>query len=342
MKPAAAYTKDVSRTKGEPPAGTLAGPAENTKGRPISGTLCSAMIRQLVNLVRTRWSFRVVAFYSDRGAAHESDPVTLTAVIRNDGVRVGTVYVRFLVADSYDAAHPIFDSEYHLSANERRALRIVDIPRGEERPVTCAFVVPAESVHRHFDLRVQVWNPHRLFGGRYPWKFADTGWRGMFEVIARPSAEPAHRVFISYSWDSDAHHAWVRQFAEELERHDIPVLIDQKDLRPGADTTLFMEKAIAESKVTLLVCTANYTRKANAREPGGVGFETIISSHEYSVRTPEERSRFIPVVRDNDLPKGRKLPNYLGGALYIDMAGANWRAKPMTDLVNAIRFHLKK
>ena len=74
-----------------------------------------------------------------------------------------------------------------------------------------------------------------------------------------------------------------------------------------------MQKAVAESKVKLLGCIANYTRKANAREPGGVGFETIISSHEYSMTTSEERARLIPVVRDNDLPKGRKLPNYLGG-----------------------------
>lgn len=299
------------------------------------------MFKRLLNLIRTRWSFRIVSFHTDRGVAYENEPITLVAVVRNDGVHTGTVYVRFLVADSYDVKHPIFDSDRDLSANERRSLRAVDIARGEERSVTCAFTIPAGSVFKHFDLRVQVWNPHRLFGGAYPWKFADTRWRGMFEVIERPAAEPADRVFISYSWDSDAHRHWALKLAEELERHEIPVIIDQKDLRPGEDITLFMEKGISESKVTLLVCTAAYTAKANAREPGGVGFETIISSHEYSTRTPEERSRFIPVVRDNDLPKHHKLPKYLGSALYIDMSDANWRAKPMSDLVSVLRRHLR-
>ena len=98
-----------------------------------------------------------------------------------------------------------------------------------------------------------------------------------------------------------------------------------------------MERGISESKVTILICTETYTRKANEREPGGVGFETIISSHEYSNRLPEERTRFIPAIRDNGLPRGRKLPKYLGSFIYVDMSGPDWQAKPMLDLVNAIR-----
>jgi len=300
------------------------------------------MLRRWANLLRTRWSFDVVAFHADRGAAHVGDLVTLTAVVRNNGMQVGTAYVRFLVADSYDVAHPVFDSDRDLSENERRALRVVDIARGEQSPVTCVFHVPATAAHRHFDLRVQVWNPHRLFRGSYPWKFADTGWRGMFEVITPPSPAAADRVFISYSWDSESHREWVRQLSEELERHDIYAMIDQRDLRPGEDVTLFMERGISESKVTLLVCTDKYTTKANARGAGGVGFETIISAHEYMHRSPEERARFIPVVRNNDLPARQKLPRYLGSALYVDMSDTNWRAKPMSELITAIRRHIKR
>jgi hypothetical protein len=91
---------------------------------------------------------------------------------------------------------------------------------------------------------------------------------------------------------------------------------------------------------TTLAGTENYTRKADNRESGGVGFETIISSHEYKVRTAEERARFIPIIRDNGLPEGRKLPKYLGSAIYVDMSGDNWHAKPMLALVNAIRRHI--
>jgi hypothetical protein len=299
------------------------------------------MLKRWQNLLRTGWSFDVVAFYADCGAAHVGDLVTLSATVRNNGTRIGTAYVRFLVADSYDAAHPIFNSDRDLSENERRALRVVDIARGGEYAITCVFRVPEGAAHRHFDLRVQVWNPHRLFRGAYPWKFADTGWRGMFEVIARPSLAAADRVFISYSWDSESHRDWVRQLAEELERHDIYAMTDQRDLRAGEDITLFMERAISESKVTLLVCSERYTTKANARGAGGVGFETVLSAHEYMHRSPDERARLIPIVRNNSLPTQHKLPRYLGSALYVEMSGANWRGKPMADLITAIRRHIK-
>jgi hypothetical protein len=97
-----------------------------------------------------------------------------------------------------------------------------------------------------------------------------------------------------------------------------------------------MERGISEAAVTLLICTEDYTRKADARHPGGVGYETILSAHEYSRRVPKDRARFIPIIRDNSLPHGLKLPKYLGGSVYIDMSGDDWRAEPMTKLVQAI------
>lgn len=132
----------------------------------------------------------------------------------------------------------------------------------------------------------------------------------------------------------------MRQFVEELGRHDISVIFDQNSLRPGEDTILFMERGISESGVTVLICTESYTRKADARQAGGVGFETILSAQEYLRRPPAERARFMPVIRNNNLPAGDKLPRYLGGALYIDMSGDNWRSEPMTALVKAIKRHL--
>ncbi|TAK86354.1 MAG: toll/interleukin-1 receptor domain-containing protein [Betaproteobacteria bacterium] len=257
--------------------------------------------------------------------------------VLNDGLRLGTAYVQFLIANSYQLNQPIFDSHRALSRNERHAMRLVDIKRREIRETACAFRVPAGCSFQHFDIRMQVWNPHRLFDGAHPWKFDDTDWVGGFEVVSVPSTAGSLKVFVSYSWDSEAHKDWVRLLVEQLRKHDIDAIFDQKDLRPGEEATLFMERGISESSVTILICTENYTRKANSREPGGVGFETIISSHEYSVRTPDQRARFIPIIRDNNLPKGRKLPKYLGSTIYVDMSGLNWHAKPMLDLVNAIR-----
>ncbi len=219
-------------------------------------------------------------------------------------------------------------------------MRLVDINVGETRPVACSWKIPGGLRSKHFDVRLQVWNPHKLFDGSRPFLFFDSGWVGGFEVI---TALPKHirmKAFISYSWDNREHRAWVRDLVEELRKHNIDCIFDQSDLMPGEEATAFMERGIGDCGITLLICTTSYTRKADAREPGGVGFETIVSSHEYLVRAPHERSRFIPIVRANVLPNGRKLPRYLGSAFYVDMSGDNWRATPMLALVNAIRRHI--
>jgi hypothetical protein len=239
------------------------------------------MIQWLRNLLRSRWGW---SFCGDdvvlpNGVLYEGEPAILQSSVRNHGIRIGTVYVRF-----------------------------------------------------------QVWNPHRLFHGPKPWRFSDTGWHGGFEVVSSKTANVPITVFISYSWHPPEHKQWVKHLAEELRKYNIDIVSDWKDLRPGEEATLFMERGIIECKVTLLICSEAYTSKSNERK-AGVGFETILSSHEYMNRTPEERTRMIPVVRDNSLPNGRKLPRYLGSAIYVDMSGPDWRAGPMISLVEAIRRH---
>ena|GEM_PF-4335817 len=308
----------------------------------INWLLLTGMFNLAMNLFGSRWgwSFSATSFLLDRRVVQEGETIVFSGSVLNNGFRLGTAYVQFLIANSYQLNQPIFDSDCALSKNERHAMRLLDIKRGEARRVACMFKVPPGSSFEHFDVRMRVWNPHRLFKGPRPWKFDDTGWIGGFEVVSIPNTAGSLKAFISYSWDTEAHKEWVRLLVEELRKHNIDAIFDEKDLRPGEEATLFMERGISESKVTVLICTETYTRKANTREPGGVGFETIISSHEYSVRSPDERACFIPVVRDNNLPKGRKVPKYLGSAIYVDMSGADWRAKPMLDLVNAIRRYL--
>lgn len=85
-------------------------------------------------------------------------------------------------------------------------------------------------------------------------------------------------VFISYSWDSENHKAWVRKLSEELSLHGIRTIIDQKDLQLGDHLTLFMERSIKESDFILIICTPTYKEKAD-RRIGGVGYEeSIITS----------------------------------------------------------------
>ena len=282
------------------------------------------------------WRFGVTDLAVDRRVVQVGESIVLSCLVVNEGKKLGTAYVRFLIADSYRTDDSlVFDSDRDWGENEKRTLRLVDLPVGERRKAACRWKIPAESLLKHFDIKVELWNPHRLFGGRWPFLFHETGWTGGFEVIAPPKATSL-RAFISYAWDSPAHQRWVREFAEELLKHGVETVFDQKDLFPGEDAMHFMERGISETAVTLVVCTENYTNKADARHPGGVGYETILSAHEYSRRTPKERARFIPIIRDNGLPPGLKLPKYLGGSFYLDMSGHDWRAEPMTKLVQAI------
>lgn len=165
--------------------------------------------------------------------------------------------------------------------------------------------------------------------------FHDTGWVDGFEVLTS-SKTTRQPVFISYSHDGHDHIHWVRERSEELRRHGVPTILDQTELRPGQDISHFAETAVTRAGVRLLVCSEGYTQKANTRQPGGVGFETVVSSKQYYHTPPEERIRFVPVVRNNPLPVAQKLPTYLGNAFYIDMEGSEWRAEPMQRLLASI------
>jgi hypothetical protein len=111
------------------------------------------------------WSFRAVELLVNRRVLQEGERIVLSSTVVNTGAKIGTVYVRFLVADSYRLHSPVFDSDRDLSENERRALRLVDIEVGENRRVACDWTVPPGSCFRSFDIRAEVWNPHRLFDG---------------------------------------------------------------------------------------------------------------------------------------------------------------------------------
>src|SRR5688572_25699189 len=102
-------------------------------------------------------------------------------------------------------------------------------------------------------------------------------------------------VFISYSWDSPGHKAWVAKLAASLRARGARVRFDQDDLRPGADITAYMESAIRESDRVLLVCTPGFKKRADSRE-GGVGYEQAIVTGEIfsGVAHPE---KFVPVLR---------------------------------------------
>lgn len=265
------------------------------------------------------------------------EEVYLSAKVRNNGIRLGTAYLRFLLIDSYPPNGILFDSHGDLVPPASRAFRVTDLAVGESRPVTCPWRIPtpfAGSVHA--DLVVEVWNPHLLFGGPRPTCFYRSPRVGGFEIV-NPAAKHTPTVFISYAWSDDRHDQWIIELVDELRKHGIESIVDKHAVRAGDELTHFMEAGMSGTNVVLLVCSRVYTTKANNRSSGGVGFETIVGSHEYAQRKAEDRARFIPIVRDNDLPGGKKLPTYLGSARYVDMEGPDWRGEPMRDLVASIQ-----
>jgi len=121
-------------------------------------------------------------------------------------------------------------------------------------------------------------------------------------------------VFISYSWDTASHKAWVHRFGEDLRARGITVWLDQLELRLGDDVTQFMERGVSEADYVLLVCTENFGKKANERH-GGVGYEQAIVTSEILNSIPT-RGRFVCVLRQGT--PSLSLPTYMRSRLWLD------------------------
>ncbi len=121
-------------------------------------------------------------------------------------------------------------------------------------------------------------------------------------------------VFVSYSWDSPAHKAWVKKLAVDLRHHDIAAKLDQLDVQLGDDFVLFMEQGVASADFILLICTENFGSKANARRDG-VGYEnSIVTSELLRARSP--RGRIVCVLREGT--PSTAIPRYMQNRRWLD------------------------
>lgn len=126
------------------------------------------------------------------------------------------------------------------------------------------------------------------------------------------------KVFISYSWHPKENQIRVQQLAERLSSDGVHVIIDIWDLQDGQDKNKFMEQMVTnpEVKKVLLICTKEYTQKANDRK-GGVGIESTIVSEE--IYSNADQTKFIPVVYEyeNDKPC---VPVFAKSRVFIDLS----------------------
>lgn len=123
-------------------------------------------------------------------------------------------------------------------------------------------------------------------------------------------------VFISYSWDSEAHKEWVLKLANYLiKKSGCNVLLDQFDLAVGKELTHFMENGLEKADKVLVILTEDYKKRADDRQ-GGTGFEySLISQGLYDLQA--HNNKFIPILRQGT--KETSAPVYIGTKVYHSM-----------------------
>lgn len=140
-------------------------------------------------------------------------------------------------------------------------------------------------------------------------------------VQTLPTPEPPV-AFVSYSWASDQHVAWVANLARRLRANGVDVHLDRWDVSLGHDLYLFMERYADPNARVLVILSDDYGPKADHRDeqPSGVGTETTIVSP--TVYRNLGGNRVIPVVPDSDTVKDEPIvPTYLVGRSWIDFRG---------------------
>ncbi len=121
-------------------------------------------------------------------------------------------------------------------------------------------------------------------------------------------------MFISYSWDSDEHKAWVLAFARRLRDDGINAILDQTHLPLGGRTPEFMEHSVRDSRNVLVICTEGYKQRFDGRN-GGAGYEGHIITAE--ILSSAGANRFIPVLRQGDWMIA--MPTALYGLYCVDL-----------------------
>lgn len=138
-------------------------------------------------------------------------------------------------------------------------------------------------------------------------------------------------AFISYSWESDSHKAWVRSLAARLRGDGVDATLDQWHFVPGDQLPEFMERSVRESDYVLIVCTAHYKDRCD-RRIGGVGYEGDIITG--SVLTDRNHRKFVPLLRAGTWEAAA--PTWLAGKYYLDVRGDPFSEASYEDLISTL------
>jgi len=132
-------------------------------------------------------------------------------------------------------------------------------------------------------------------------------------------ATKEYKVFISYSWTTPEHEAWINELASRLTIDGIEVKYDKWDLKPGQDKYSFMESMVTDESINrvLIICDKGYKEKADNRA-GGVGTETQIITPEIYDKVNQEK--FIPIIAERGEKFDSYMPIFLKSRIGIDLS----------------------
>jgi TIR domain-containing protein len=159
-------------------------------------------------------------------------------------------------------------------------------------------------------------------------------------VLPVPELEPDEpkRVFVSYSWDDQAHKDWVRQLAEHLQQNGWETQLDQWFMRAGKSAALFMEQGLRQADFILCILTPEYARRANDRDsPSGTGYEQQIITGQILSRF--NRHNVIPLLRKGSSQSDRSdcaIPTHMLGTVFVDFTDNARYDKSMGQLLRAL------
>ena len=132
--------------------------------------------------------------------------------------------------------------------------------------------------------------------------------------------DASHRVFISYSHDSEQHKARVRALSERLRSEGVDCWIDRYVPNPSEGWPNWMRFQIREATYVLVVCTEPYLRRVDLSEQPGRGRGAtweggLITLEVYAAQGRNDK--FIPVVFSTD--DSQYIPDYLQGVTWYNL-----------------------
>lgn len=150
-------------------------------------------------------------------------------------------------------------------------------------------------------------------------------------------------IFISYSYEDEQHNTWVLNLANKLEeKREFHIIYDKYDLGYKEDKNLFMQQAITNSDIIIIIASTKYIEKSNDMK-GGVGVETsMIRARHFKEMEQYKKSNIIPVLKSNS---EKKLPDYLENVklrLNFDSNTFDANFQQLTNAINDIKISRPK